>query len=382
MLKHLLTILILMTALPAMAATCNYSDCHSDISEQQIMHSPVADGDCTTCHYIEDDDIAKHEEDPEANKPFESPVGEDENLCLMCHDPVDGKSVVHSPVAENDCTTCHNPHGGENPYMMPEATEADLCFYCHENNLDKEYIHGPLAVGECTVCHSPHASDNVYQLKQPKERLCVECHTAKEESMNVKYKHAPVLEDCTQCHTPHSSDYDMFLTSDLKDHCFDCHSDLGEMIDSKEYKHAPVEYDGCSACHNVHGSENPFMLYEFFPETFYNDYEDGMYKLCFECHNVENIQTATTDSGTEFRNGTQNLHYFHVRLEGKGRSCKSCHEVHASSQPLHIRAKVPFGTGGWQLPIRYTRTDNGGSCVVGCHKPKAYDRENPVDYSK
>ena len=32
----------------------------------------------------------------------------------------------------------------------------------------------------------------------------------------------------------------------------------------------------------------------------------------------------------------------------------------------------------WMLPIKYTQTKNGGSCVVGCHKPKGYDRINPV----
>jgi hypothetical protein len=25
-------------------------------------------------------------------------------------------------------------------------------------------------------------------------------------------------------------------------------------------------------------------------------------------------------------------------------------------------------------------TENGGTCVVGCHKPKSYDRFRPVTY--
>jgi hypothetical protein len=32
------------------------------------------------------------------------------------------------------------------------------------------------------------------------------------------------------------------------------------------------------------------------------------------------------------------------------------------------------------LPVNFTQTKNGGTCVVGCHKPKDYDRVNPVKY--
>ncbi|PLX46332.1 MAG: cytochrome C, partial [Deltaproteobacteria bacterium] len=73
------------------------------------------------------------------------------------------------------------------------------------------------------------------------------------------------------------------------------------------------------------------------------------------------------------------LHYLHVNKDPKGRSCKACHEVHAGNQDKHIRKEVPFGAK-WKLPVNYTKTDTGGNCVVGCHKPKDYDRENPVTY--
>ncbi|MDK2793350.1 MAG: hypothetical protein PWQ25_2213, partial [Deferribacteres bacterium] len=36
----------------------------------------------------------------------------------------------------------------------------------------------------------------------------------------------------------------------------------------------------------------------------------------------------------------------------------------------------------WELPINFTKTKTGGSCVVGCHKPKEYDRLNPVKYTE
>jgi hypothetical protein len=34
----------------------------------------------------------------------------------------------------------------------------------------------------------------------------------------------------------------------------------------------------------------------------------------------------------------------------------------------------------WSYPINFTEAENGGTCVVGCHKPKDYDRLNPVVY--
>jgi hypothetical protein len=35
----------------------------------------------------------------------------------------------------------------------------------------------------------------------------------------------------------------------------------------------------------------------------------------------------------------------------------------------------------WELPVGFTKTTTGGNCKSGCHLPKDYDRENPVDYS-
>lgn len=378
MFKHLLILLIIALALPAFAETCNYKDCHSDIAEQPKMHSPVADGDCLTCHVADDELAAKHQEDPENNKNFSSPVGEGENLCLMCHEPFNkDKSNVHDPVANDDCTSCHNPHGSKAKYMLISDVESDTCFQCHDNDKTvKKFVHGPVAAGQCVTCHDPHASNNKYQLKKKSPELCLGCHTEKSNSMTAAHKHQPVIEDCTICHDPHNSDYEMFLKKDMKDLCFDCHKKLGERVRTMKYVHAPVAQNGCSACHDVHGSENPYILFEYFPKTFYNDYQKGLYKLCFECHDETKLTKAST---TGFRNGNENLHKLHVTMEKKGRSCKACHEVHASSQPLHIRASVPFGTGGWELPIKYTKNKNGGTCVVGCHKPKTYDRVKAYD---
>ena len=84
--------------------------------------------------------------------------------------------------------------------------------------------------------------------------------------------------------------------------------------------------------------------------------------------------TITDKSGvglTRFRDGEVNLHRLHVNRE-KGRTCRACHEVHASKNPFHIRDAVPFGGRGWQLEIRFKKAETGGSCAPGCHVERAY----------
>jgi hypothetical protein len=63
-------------------------------------------------------------------------------------------------------------------------------------------------------------------------------------------------------------------------------------------------------------------------------------------------------------------------MEEKGRTCNLCHEVHASAKPKLIKETTSFGT--WQLPLNFTPTATGGSCMPGCHRMRGYDRVAPV----
>jgi predicted CXXCH cytochrome family protein len=72
------------------------------------------------------------------------------------------------------------------------------------------------------------------------------------------------------------------------------------------------------------------------------------------------------------------MHWVHVNQE-KGRTCRACHEVHASTHPAHIRDAVPFGNTGWMLELNYQQTAEGGSCSPGCHKPRSYNRTAPAN---
>lgn len=410
------------------AATCLDSGCHSDKQDYEYLHGPAAAGECAVCHKAEKDNLQIHSENPEKFLDFTFPL-KDKQVCFMCHSDQINGDYVHFPVMEGDCLSCHDPHGGNNRYFISGANESETCMQCHDNSImAKDYVHGPVAVGECASCHDPHSSNYAHQLKKSVEDLCYDCHTDKKNDFNKEVVHAALSEGCTTCHDPHSSnsvahinfdsekelcfschealnselvttiknsdfkhepvydgecgachdphasDFGTLLRGNAQDVCFTCHVDMREKIENAMYIHGPIITGGCSACHNVHGSNNPFILYEFFPEAFYNDYKESKYQLCFQCHDSQMVAEERTETDTGFRNGNQNLHYLHVRVESKGRSCKACHDVHASNQPNHVRKSVPYGSGGWELPIQFTKTEEGGSCVVGCHKPKSYKR--------
>lgn len=310
---------------------------------------------------------------------FHAQAAADSPVCLKCHSEVRRDKFVHNPVADGECVSCHQPVAGKkHPDEKGSVTlieqGAKLCYNCHDDKGVKKFVHGPAASGDCTACHDPHKSPNRMQLKSTGAALCLMCH---EDKFKQKHTHPPVAAgDCTACHDTHQSDYRMQLKKPGAQLCFDCHDP--EMVEG-ESVHPPVAAGDCIGCHQPHGSRFSKLLKREFPEEFYLPYNPDNFALCFECHSREMVEDRRTDTLTGFRNGDRNLHYLHVNRLDKGRSCKVCHEPHASSQAKLIKVKVS-GFGKWEIPIKYTRTLTGGACMVGCHKPRAYDRVRPVIY--
>ncbi|TSK05028.1 MAG: cytochrome C [Geobacter sp.] len=410
----------------AQKEACVSSSCHANFGKAAFVHGPAAIGECTTCHTK----IGNHKFQPIANSGQQ---------CVECHEKFDTMKVVHAPVRELKCVKCHDPHQSPYRYQL-RAEGSDLCFLCHSRSIAAgKYLHGPLGVGGCNACHSAHQSQNEKLLIGEGNSLCFSCHTDKADAFrDRKYMHAPVKDACTNCHSPHSSNYRFTLSADGNanlcykchkekekavanakvphkgveterkclachdphvsdfprqlvkqpmDLCMGCHdheyngsngkiANMSVLLSNGSEKHGPIKEKDCSGCHNAHGSNNFRILRESFPQLFYAPYNPDNYKLCFMCHQKNIASQEYTTTLTGFRNGEQNLHFVHVNKAVKGRTCRACHDAHATNNPKHVRDAVPFSK--WQLPIGFKKSANGGACLPGCHQLFRYDRLNPV----
>jgi predicted CXXCH cytochrome family protein len=257
-------------------------------------------------------------------------------------------------------------------------------------------VHGPV-LQDCQSCHFAHSSDHDMMLKDEAQALCLGCHEAIKHTLDTATtQHAAVTRErtCLNCHEPHASDYPSILQMDAMGLCFECHdrqieldggtklANIKEIIDTGTSLHGPIAQHNCAACHQIHGGDNFRLLVKEYPPEFYAPFREESYALCFSCHDPELVRDSRTTSLTDFRNGDLNLHFLHVNREKKGRTCRACHETHASNREKHIRDSVPFGDGGWMLPIKFEKVDNGGQCAPGCHLPITYDRVTPVEYEQ
>lgn len=405
--------------------SCATDQCHADIASRKVMHGPAAQDKCLACHqYVE----------PRQHQ-F-TLAEESDKLCGSCH-TLTHRTYAHTPVKQGRCTGCHDPHGSDHRMMLVDDPTRGLCMSCHRQDglTDKAFVHGPVATGACILCHEPHSSWQPKLLTKPADEMCLDCHTeVAPDAAEARHVHAPIRDGCTTCHDSHASDHQYQLRQAAPELCFTCHAETKEalasakvvhgamtqaggclgchtahfsnlpklqkhpqpamclschdrpletadgealtnmaqlLVDNPEH-HGPIREGDCSTCHRAHAGDLPRLLTMAYPPEFYAPFEGERYALCFSCH-IKDLVTAERGTGlTRFRKGDVNLHWLHVNRE-KGRTCRSCHEIHASRQPFHIRESVPFGDAGWMLEIRYQKTDTGGSCTPGCHRQASYE---------
>jgi predicted CXXCH cytochrome family protein len=405
---------------------CVNDACHTSVLGHKHMHGPAAQQKCNACHL---------EDEPREHR-FKYP-GKQEELCNDCH-TLTHRTVVHAPIKQGQCTGCHNPHGSSHRLMLVEDPTRGLCLSCHKQDFaDKKHVHGPVSAGACILCHEPHSSWQPKLLTEPPDKLCISCHSEiSPKGDAARHVHAPVKDaNCTGCHDAHASNFRFHLRQDGVELCMSCHKDTGEhmaaskvvhgavkleagcaschtphfshlpklqkasqpesclgchdkpmqtadgrgltdiatLLKNNSEHHGPIRDGACTACHEPHAGNNFRMLLAEYPPDFYAPFKIDNYALCFKCHIPELVQKERGTGLTRFRDGDVNLHWLHVNRE-KGRTCRACHEVHASRNPFHIRDSVPFGTKSWMLELNYRQSDAGGTCSPGCHAPKNYDR--------
>ncbi|VAX41438.1 Cytochrome c family protein [hydrothermal vent metagenome] len=420
------------TALNPSLQTCA-GECHQDMLTQKVMHGPVLE-DCAKCHV----------EDNKEDHTFFL-LTTPEELCIKCHS-IAPKSHGHEPVLNNDCMACHDAHGSKFPSVLVADPKGDLCAQCHDpKNMDGKFVHGPVVVGACVVCHEAHTSDEPALLRKPERETCLECHGEVDRTGEEGWHtHGALEQGCTGCHDPHASDHKFQLEATAPDLCLSCHedtlhdqltnakivhgaltqeggctdcheahgstlpmlqkgseveaclrchsqelktatgetlTDMGALLANNPNHHGPIREGQCTVCHQPHAGDRFRLLEKDYPPAFYAPFKIDTFALCFTCHIPELVLEENGRGLTNFRQGDQNLHWLHVNQE-KGRTCRACHEVHASQRAAHVREAVPFGDSGWMLEINFDVNAGGGSCTPGCHKTKTYRRGDTIEPPK
>jgi DmsE family decaheme c-type cytochrome len=227
-------------------------------------------------------------------------------LCFSCHEEEKSafsKKYVHSPIEQDNCTACHNPHTAKYQFMLSEK-QPDLCYSCHEEEKGKfsqaAHVHTAVKQGKCTGCHDPHASDNQHLQKATDQDLCYSCHKQEAEDFAKGEIHLPVeAGECLTCHKPHVSDFQSLLVDSPEPLCFTCHDQQDEEL-KRAHSQYPIAKSNCLSCHAAHASD------------------------------VKDPDLAALAKGLP-------LPYIHKPFGKK--MCDSCHQSSVAPEPLKLRAE-------------------------------------------
>ncbi|MHC5209182.1 MAG: cytochrome c3 family protein [Planctomycetota bacterium] len=294
-------------------ARSDCSACHTPHASSEaglmrpVLHSPMADRDCASCH------VEPEEASPTAAGP--ETLIETAQLCTLCHgaeiEEFHAAAAPHAVVTDGDCLSCHNAHGSEHAGLLTApADDGTLCAACHSTSQEVAelvsldgLVHAPVAAGSCLDCHDPHGGQGAAVLVTDEPDLCLECHVDVVEHYDREVVHAP-LDMCTLCHAGHGSRHIGMLKESPGDLCLSCHTETEERMRHEDI-HRPVSLGQCLVCHDPHAS----------------DFEATLRKepaaLCLDCH--ADVQTNVTG-------GSQ-----HAPV-GKG-ECLECHQPHSAPGP-------------------------------------------------
>lgn len=174
----------------------------------------VGSDTCASCHesMVKDFDRTTHSK-------IEVPSIEDKingQACEACHGP--GSKHVDAVTEEEKAATIINP--GKSP---------EACYKCHlkqKAEFSLQYHH-PLPEGKmtCTSCHDPHSPDGVRPGATAallgENEVCAKCH--KDQTAPFVFEHEALREGCTVCHNVHGSINDKMLKQRDANLCLKCH---------------------------------------------------------------------------------------------------------------------------------------------------------------
>jgi predicted CXXCH cytochrome family protein len=201
--------------------------------------------------------------------------------CKECHaELVDHfGSATHAKVAfaerssgTTGCEACHGAAslhvkaGGSKGTIVNPKKSPDACFQCHTEKRGEFSLansHGVLSGKmSCGDCHDPHEGNMVKGTGASLESendTCTSCHTAQKGPF--VFKHNAMKEGCSACHNPHGSVNQKMLIARDSNLCLRCHGEIDSrpniLLAGGEDHRSRLTSGTCwtAGCHeNVHGS--------------------------------------------------------------------------------------------------------------------------------
>lgn len=209
-----------------------------------------------------------------------------DKACKECHAEQVEKfgTASHAKLAFADpklgstgCEACHGAgslhvkQGGTKHTIINPQKSPETCFECHlekRGEFSLPYAHA-VSNGNvsCSDCHNPHsgkATNGTGASLRTQAEACSECHTAQKGP--YIFKHNAMKEGCTACHNPHGSVNQKMLKAPDSNLCLQCHatgSAPGTLFASGR-DHAGNPVNGTcwvAGCHEgVHGSNTSHAL--------------------------------------------------------------------------------------------------------------------------
>jgi predicted CXXCH cytochrome family protein len=137
---------------------------------------------------------------------------------------------------QSGCESCHGPGsehirtGGSAKLIINPGKNPTSCFQCHLDTHAEFTLpqHHPVIEGHmnCVDCHDPHGGDMFKRAgglaMARQNESCAQCHQT--QTRPFVFEHEALREGCTTCHNPHGSINRMFLIENDPNLCLRCHA--------------------------------------------------------------------------------------------------------------------------------------------------------------